>query len=231
MRRFKLAGKLLHDIEGSVLVETTVLFPLFLLLVLGTIDAGYMIYDWVVASKADYLGARTAAVIDPVATGINNPPYNSTVLGNFCFYVSGPLSGTPTGDCPTVTPTVCTDPTSGGICTNGYTFDNTAFMYIYSRMHGIFPRLQPQNIVISYTPYTSPELGFVGQPGGLPMNVTVTLQCVTHEFYFLSGLMGWLYTTPLDASGNSCPASTPKGPLIPSFVTTTTLPSEDLATN
>ena len=71
-RRFKLASKLLRDITGSILVEYTIVFPLFILLVLGTIDVTYMLYEWALANKAAYVGARTAVVSDPVANGITN---------------------------------------------------------------------------------------------------------------------------------------------------------------
>jgi hypothetical protein len=59
--------------------------------------------------------------------------------------------------------------------------------------------------------------GYVGRPGGLPMNVTVSVQNVTHQFYFLAAIMRFFGGTF---------ASTPA---IPAFATTLT--SEDMATN
>ena len=213
---------------GSVLVETTIVFPVFILLAFGTVDVALMLYDWNLASKADYVGARTAVVSDPVAQGITSlsNAYDPTLTSNLC-YVPSASTFTSTGDCPIVPATVCTGAGSGGSCTSGYLFDSAAFTTIYSRMKAIFPRLQPTNIVIKYTPN---GLGFVGRPGGLPMNVTVELQCVTHQFFFLGALMDWSFPTPTDLSGNTC-QNTPPGWLLPSFVTKTTLTSEDMATN
>jgi hypothetical protein len=90
-------------------------------------------------------------------------------------------------------------------------------------MDDIFPRLQRQNVVISYQ---TTGLGYVNRPNGLPMNVTVSLRCMSHQFYFLGALMGWAFPN----LPNSCPSPlTTNGPIISSFATTLT--SEDLTTN
>jgi TadE-like protein len=229
MKRFKLVAKLLRDIGGSVLVESTIVIPIFLLLVLGTIDATYMFFEWALANKAAYVGARTAIVSDPVAQGITTFTYTSKA-GPYCFNQTT-LQSDPTANCPFVPNWVnCTGAASSGSCDNkNYPFNNTAFTNstktaIFDKMQAIFPRLQRQNVTISYQ---TNGLGFVGEtatPGamsGLPMNVKVSVNCMTHQFYFLSGLMGWAFGTPA-----GCPASTPKGPSIPTFAST--LQSEDM---
>jgi hypothetical protein len=102
-------------------------------------------------------------------------------------------------------------------------------------MKGIFPRLQATNVAISYQTNSSGASGFVGQTYygdttqfALPMNVTVQIQCMTHQFYFLSGLMHWVFSTPpKDALGNTCSAGT--GPWMPP--TATTMQSESLYTD
>jgi Flp pilus assembly protein TadG len=67
MRNLKLADhNLLRDIRGSVLIETTIVMPMFLLLVLGTIDVTYMFYDWNLANKAAYVSALTDVISNPV---------------------------------------------------------------------------------------------------------------------------------------------------------------------
>ena len=50
-----------------MLVETTIVIPLFLVLVLGTVDVTYMFYEWAMANKAAYVGARAAVISNPVA--------------------------------------------------------------------------------------------------------------------------------------------------------------------
>ena len=219
--------KLLRDIRGNALVESTIVIPILLLLVLGTIDVTYMFYEWALANKAAYLGARTAIVSNPVATGITTFTYTSTA-GQYCFNQTT-LQPDPTADCPFVPNWVnCTGASgSGGSCDNGYTFTDAApyhpFTTIFSRMQAIFPRLQRQNVTVSYQ---TNGLGFVGDtatPGlmsGLPMNVKVSINCMTHQFYFLSALMKWVFPTPV-----GCP-NAPKQPSIPTFAST--LQSEDM---
>ena len=214
--------KLLRDLSGSVLVETTVVIPMFLVLVLGTIDVTYMFYDWVSANKAAYMGARVAVTSNPVDPDVTNLTYTSTQLQNIgqsCLNFSCPSAST-----------VCTGSASGGSCTSG-TFQNTAFTRIFNEMQRMFPRLQRQNVTISYQ---TNGTGVVGQtwdgsdPGNptftLPMNVTVSIGDIntgatpaTHQFYFIAPLLRFF--------GGGIGAR----PAIPTFATT--LQSEDMFTN
>jgi Flp pilus assembly protein TadG len=217
MRSLKLEDhNLLRDIRGSVLVETTIVLPMLLLLVLGTIDVTNMFYEWALANKAAYLGARTAATSNPVDPAMANLVYTSAQLENIgqsCLVVSCPSPNS-----------VCTGAASGGSCTSG-TFQNNAFTRIFDPMQRVFPRLQRQNLTISYQ---ANGTGVVGQtwegsvdPGNpqftLPMNVTVSITGMTHQFYFVSPLLRFF--------GGGISAT----PTIPTFATT--LQSEDLFTN
>jgi Flp pilus assembly protein TadG len=229
-------NRLLRDPDGSVMVEITIVLPLLLLVALGTIDVTYLLYDWALANKAAFAGARAAIVADPVASGIadvNSLSWTGSP-GDLCFNSS---NGTTNGNCPSIS-TVCTPgASSGGTCSDGSTFDNAAFCRIFTgdstcpavplagSMKKIFPRLQRQNVQISYK---SNGLGFVGRPSGVPMTVTVSVNCMTHDFYFLTGLMR--YFTPDNAWGfQDCAGDAASGPTIPRFATT--LPSEDMATD
>ena len=212
-------NKLLRDCDGSSLVEFTLVFPVFMLVAFGTVDVSLMLFDWAQADKAAFIGARTAVVSNPLASGINNLTYanQGTQLGQLCFTSSGTANAS--AGCPTVT-TVCTPgATVGtGTCSGGYTYDDTALPTILANMQIIFPRIGRQNMQISYQ---TTGLGFVGRPNGLPMNVTVTIRCMTHQLYFLGALMQWTFPSP----PSGCPAVAP-GPAIPSY--STTLPSEAL---
>jgi Flp pilus assembly protein TadG len=178
--------KLLRDLSGSVLVEYTIVFPLFMLLVLGTIDVSSMLSEWAMASKAANIGARTAVVADAVASGITSPTYSTTLTNDLCF---NPSTGASTGNCPTITSTDCTGAASGGNCTNSYIWSDTPFTtYIFPRMLAVYPGLQRQNVTVSYAP-GSYTVGFVGRPGGLPMNVTVSITGKVHQFYFIGPIM------------------------------------------
>src|SRR6266699_3107194 len=61
----------LRDQRGAVMVEVTILLSLTLVLVLGAIDFLLLFYQWNAAAKAVQIGARLAAVSDPVASGLN----------------------------------------------------------------------------------------------------------------------------------------------------------------
>ena len=179
-------GKFWRDMAGSVLVEYTVVFPLFMLVTLGTVDVTYMLYEWALANKAAYVGARAAVVSNPVAQNITEDSllYSQsqlTQMGQYCFDFA---TGTGNGNCPA--PSVKVDCTSSACTPNTFDFDSSAFTNangtgIFDRMKVIFPRLQPENVTISYQLNGS---GYVGRPGGLPMNVTVSVQNVTTSFIF-----------------------------------------------
>jgi Flp pilus assembly protein TadG len=216
-----LVAKLWSDIRGSVLVESTIMFPLFILVTLGTIDVAYMLYDWGLANKAAYAGAHRAIVSDPVASGITNPPWTPANMGLRCY------DGT-TRFCPAMQSTCTPSAGTAGTCTgNGGDFVDAAFEAILSVMQTVYGcadantcPLGRQNVTISYA---SNDLGFSGQPNGAPLSITVSLNCMVHPFYFIGALMQWAFTP---ASGCAGPVS---GWPIPSYATTLT--SEDLYTN
>ena len=55
----------------AVFVEVTVVMTIMLVFVLGSIEFLFVFYQWNVATKAVQIGARIAAVSDPVAAGLN----------------------------------------------------------------------------------------------------------------------------------------------------------------
>jgi len=227
-------NRLLRDCAGSVLVEATLSITVFMLVVFGTVDVTLMLFNWQSANKAAVIGARTAIVSNPVASGITNlsSNYDPSLLGQSCLDTSTTdgNGGGPSGNCPQMSAT-CTPASSGGSCPMSCTaggagtcpsvsFDDTAFTTIFNNMHAIYPSLTRQNVVITYK---TNNLGYVGQSNGLPMDVTVSISCVSYQFYFIDALMKWVFSTP-----SGCPSGTKKGVLIPSFATTLT--SESMVT-
>ena len=188
--------------------------PILLVLVLGTIDVTYMFFDWGLANKAAYVGARTAVTSNPVDPAVTDLSYTQAQLQNIgqsCLSFSCPSANS-----------VCTGTSTGVTCTRG---DNAAFTRIFNKMQAVFPPLQRENVTISYQ---TNGTGLVGQawegsadPGNpqftLAMNVTVSITGMTHQFYFVSPL--------LKVFGGAISAT----PAIPTFATT--LQSEDLFTN
>jgi Flp pilus assembly protein TadG len=216
-----------RDLNGASLVEFTVVMPVLFVLTLGTVDLGYLLYDYGLANKAAYVGAHRAILSNPAAIDVRAVSWDTTKTGNNCSSASGT-----TGDCSTyAASTMCTATSnSAGTCTGTtYTFSSANFNAIVGAMQKLYGctagsstcQLQPTNVSITYA--ISGTLGFVGQPNGLPMNVTVAVRCMYHPFYFIGALLSFVYTAQ---SGCNGPAT---GWAIPAY--STTLTSEDLATN
>ena len=66
-----LAANFCRDQRGAVIVEVTILLTFMFVLVLGGIEFLLLFYQWNAAAKAVQVGARLAAVSDPVAAGLN----------------------------------------------------------------------------------------------------------------------------------------------------------------
>src|SRR5262249_42026341 len=187
----------LRDQQGSVLVEVTIMLSITLVLVLGAIDFLLLFYQWNAAAKAVQIGARLAAVSDPVASGLNNlsqavvsasvPP--GAAMPNFVVTCDGRTA-------------TCT--CNGHACRGMKGYDraamNTTFFGRGSSscsdaksadvvgMCDIFPRIAPANVKIVYA---QTGLGYAGRPGGPVPTITVSLQNLPFQFFFLRGLMGF----------------------------------------
>jgi len=187
----------LRDQQGSVLVEVTIILSITLVLVLGAIDFLLLFYQWNAAAKAVQIGARLAAVSDPVASGLNNlsqavvsasvPP--GAAMPNFVVTCDGRT-------------TTCT--CNGNACRGMKGYDGAAMNNIvFGRgssscsdaksaegvgMCDIFPRITPANVKIVYA---QTGLGYAGRPGGPVPTITVSLQNLPFQFFFLRGLMGF----------------------------------------
>ena len=55
-------------------------------------------------------------------------------------------------------------------------------------MCDVFGRVTPANVIVKYE-YTG--LGYAGRPGGPVPTITISLQNLNFQFYFLGGLMGF----------------------------------------
>lgn len=205
------AGRLWRDREGSSYLEFTVVFPLLVLTAFCTVDFAMVMFGWAQANKAVQNGVRLAVVGNPVAQGLNDLTYTEVDLGKDC---SDPATGADEGLCDYVETVCMATAGDAGSCTSGYTFDNAAFEPIFDEMSKLMPSfdLERENVQITYR---TNGLGFVGRPGGLPMEVTVELRCMTHQMFFLGAFAGWAFEY------EDCPDGTAGAP-IPSFATTLT---------
>jgi hypothetical protein len=159
---------------------------------LGAIEFLFAFYQWNAAAKAVQIGARIAAVSDPVAEGLS--PLAWTVdatpgdpMPFFRITCDGALRR-------------CTCANEGA-CPGQLRYDDNAMRTIVfgrgstscsdatsfydTGMCDIFGRIKPDNVVIVYT---QTGLGFVGRPGGPAPTITVSLKDLPLQTFFLSGL-------------------------------------------
>ena len=198
--------------NGAVLVEVTVVMTIMLVFILGSIEFLFALFQWNAATKAVQIGARIAAVSDPVAAGLNNlglavvsaevPP------GSAMPYFTVTCDGA-TASCTCNTVGAC--PGVGGyneaamrtlVFGRGSSSCVDATSHYDTGMCDIFPRIRPENVVIVYA---QTGLGYAGRPGGPVPTITISLQNLSFQFFFLSGLRGFK-NIPMPASTTSITA-------------------------
>jgi len=187
--------RFVRDQSGAVLVETTVMLTIVLLVVIGSIDFLFAFYQWNAATKAVEIGARIAAVSDPVAIGLDRL---SEAVMSATLNPEDPMpyfSVTCVGANATCT---CTGACSGMGGYSDSAMNNIVFgrgnsactatrSFYYIGMCNIFDRIGVTNVIVVYT---QTGLGYVGRPGGPVPTITVALQNLPFQFFFLGALIG-----------------------------------------
>src|ERR1700744_5259401 len=74
-------ARLARDEDGGPLVEVAVLLPILILFLFGGVDFMNALYQWNAAAKAVEIGARIAAVSDPIASGLASIADNALSSG------------------------------------------------------------------------------------------------------------------------------------------------------
>jgi hypothetical protein len=142
---------------------------------LGFVDLARAFSQWNIAEKATQIGVRAAIITDPVATELADFDCKnaSITLGTQCAN-GGTTFGTIS----------CSGATTS--CSNGDTFDNTAFNTILSRMQVVYPQLQGSQVIVEYRDV---GLGFAGREAPVPA-ITVRLNNIQFNFLVLNDLLG-----------------------------------------
>lgn len=202
--------RMVRDTAGAAMVEMALVLPIILLLTMGSVEVGLYLFQTNAASKATQLGARWAAVHAPVSAALR-AHQNSTA-----WWANGTLGKN------------CMDPKLGIVCQgtpNNATITCTtgsadcAMGDLLAVMQRAFPELTASDIKIAYVPFTTGSIGFVGRPGGVPVEVAVTV-CKPFTFAFLSGWIPQIGNPPAPAGCEGKPSGFYVQP------STTRLPSE-----
>lgn len=184
-----------HDETAAALAEFAVMLPVVITVIFGSMDLLYAFYQWNAAAKAVEVGARIAAVSDPVAFGLSNLS-NQAVLSGLApgatmpyFQVTcGTGSCSCAGFCVGI-PANSFDPAAMNriVFGRGRTSCTDATSYYLTGMCDLLPSLTAANVVITYT---QTGLGYAGRPGGPVPTITVSLQNIYFQFFFLNSLLG-----------------------------------------
>jgi hypothetical protein len=183
--------RLARDQTGTTTIEFTIVALLFFMLTFGLVDFGYLFMQYNSAAKAAQVGARMAAVSDPVwqelstvkDTGAPGGPwtqnYNVTCAGD---------TARCTGSAPVRMTYVAANMQRlvygrGG----GATCGNVAADNGDPGMCDIFDRIAPENVSVEYE---NTGLGFAGRPAGPVPTIILRLTGLTFEFIGLGDLLG-----------------------------------------
>ncbi|MCU1340343.1 MAG: TadE family protein [Bryobacterales bacterium] len=189
--------RLARDRNGAVLVEVAVMMSIMFVFILGSIEFLFVFYQWNAAAKAVQVGTRIAATSDPVAAGLK--PLSTAVAGTLAP-PGGPMpifAVTCDGSTQTCTCSTQVCPGGGGynaeamntiVFGRGSSTCSDATTSYDAGMCDIFSRITPANVVVAYT---QTGLGFAGRPGGPVPTITLSLQHLPFQFFFLSNLMGF----------------------------------------
>ncbi|MGQ7829472.1 TadE/TadG family type IV pilus assembly protein [Altererythrobacter sp. Z27] len=157
--------------ERGLAAEFALVLPLLLLFILGTIDVGF--YAWRInqAEKATQMGARFAAVTNPVASEIASATYVNANVGGTLITQGDRVPAAALG--------LLTCNNSSCTCTTtpcpGTTFDNTAFSNLSTRIKQMMPTVTDSNIVVEYS---GSGLGFAGDPNGPDIAPIITIRLI-----------------------------------------------------
>lgn len=177
---------LVRDNLGASMIEFSLVIGLFLTLTMGVVEFSFAFFQWNQATKAVNLGARLAAVSHPVSSDLAS------------------MTGLGGGDIGEPMPSfirVCSGKV--GECTNGGNYSSAAMdvlvqgrdltcQHVESEglpgMCDIFPRIQAQNVIVTYT---QTGMGFIGRPGGPVPTITIEITGLAFNFVFLNALLGF----------------------------------------
>lgn len=184
-----------RDQCGAVFAEFAILLPIVVIIVCGSIDFLYAFYQLNAAAKAVEVGARIAAVSDPVANGLDDLSNEALLNGADpgapmpAFTVScGEGHCGCVGACGTMPENSFNASALDRIVYGrGQTSCGVAASYYATGMCEVLSSIAPSNVLVVYS---QTGLGYAGRPGGPVPTITVSLRGMQFHFFFLTSLLG-----------------------------------------
>ena len=197
----------LKDNRAAGAGEFALVLPLFLIFILGTIDAGRFAWEFNRGEKATQTGARWAVVTNVLSPGLESQSYVGTTVGSVTLTQGDVIPAAALGlmTCTSGAGCVCTT----APCPTPGTFRTSDFTSMVNRMRQIWPAVQAANVVVEYR---GSGLGFAGDPNGMDISPLVTVRLQNMQFFALSlflftgnlGMPDFSYTLPMeDGSGTN----------------------------
>lgn len=191
---------LARDRTAASAAEFALVLPLFLLFLLGTIDAGRFAWEFNRGEKATQTGARWAAVTNVLEPGLEAETYVGKTVGGVTLTQGDVIPAAALGliTCSSAGCTCTTAP-----CPTAGTFQTSDFDALVERMQEIWPAITATNVLVEYR---GSGLGFAGNPNGMEISPFVTVRLQNMEFFPLSlflftgdlSLPDFNYTLPME---------------------------------
>ncbi len=182
--------RFMHDQDGGPFVEAAVGIPILITFLMGMVDFQHAFIQWNEASKAVEVGARIAAVSDPVAKGLytmasNVTPSSFTSLSALPYFKVTCDGGTSacacTGTCTGVSGYNAAAINLIVFGRDGKGACNDSTSYYTAGMCDIFEPISARNVKVVYE-----ETGLTQLPRTTPIpTVTVSIQNIPFHFFFL----------------------------------------------
>jgi TadE-like protein len=199
-------ARLISDQNGGVLVETTVMLIMILAVTFGTVDLLNAFYQWNMANKAVQLGARIAAVSNPVASDLPAFDWTTTTYSPgeplpadsnlYSWTCNSSGCGAGAGYDANALKTIVFG--RNWLVTGNSSCDPTTNLYLRGMCHMFLGHRSPTDATAPLfgidnveVIYADTGLGFAYRSAGPIPTITVRLRNLPFQFFFLSGIMGF----------------------------------------
>jgi Flp pilus assembly pilin Flp len=172
------------DRSGAAMVEFSLIVTFVLALTGGLVEFTIVYGQWNAASKAMHLGTRLASVSDPIAAdlksmtdpGVPGSPWTTA----YKIRCDGSTASCDSGNYDAAAMNTLIFGRGDNACGNSGAGQ-------FPGMCDIFPKITPQNVVVTYE-HTG--LGFAARPGGPVPTITVELRGLKYDFALLKMVPG-----------------------------------------
>lgn len=175
--------------SGISMIEGLLVFPIMLLAITTFIEFGYGVFQWEQTGRAVAIGARLAAVSDPIVPAANFKTLGVTPAGSVTGapVPSGVLRTSCTGASPGGSLALCDSTMFDRILFGSDDRCSPSFGTSVPGMCDVNARIKRENVIVTYT---RDGLGYVGRESGPVVTVTVQLRNMSFQTILLGPLLG-----------------------------------------